>query len=249
MINVKNNMDLKDKNALGLEELKEDKEDRRRFFFFVFLFLIILFMSTFGLTVSFYKGGSSEPQEIETDPTPSPTESPESGENQVPKPSNLPIPADDKIIFTYSDVDKSGSGINLVNAIPISDEKGKMLTGNGNYFDFSITATSNKNDLVYKILINKDKSSTLANSQVRIYLTSLSGSFEKELVLTTFDTLETQKINNIEYYVLYQKKLEKGIKNYSDQYRLRMWVKDTAEDFNDKIFMLKVDVTAEQVGD
>ena len=231
-------MNLKDKNTLDLEELKEDKEDRKRFVFFLFIFLFVLFISTFGLTVSFYKGGSGEEQEIETGPIP--TTSPE---------ETSTIPADDQIIFTYSDVDKAGSGINLVNAIPISDEKGKVLVGTGNYFDFSITATSKKHDLVYKILINKDKTSTLNNSEVRMYLTSISGSYEKELVLTTFDTLETKRINGIDYYVLYQAKLNKGINNHSDRYRLRMWVKETSEDFNDKFFKLKVDVTAEQVGD
>ena len=55
-------MNLKDKNTLDLEELKEDKEDRKRFVFFLFIFLVVLFISTFGLTVSFYKGGSGEEQ-------------------------------------------------------------------------------------------------------------------------------------------------------------------------------------------
>lgn len=259
MIFVFNNMNLNDKNILDLEKLKEEKEDRRRFAFFLLIFLMILFVSTFGITVSFYKGGSKEPQEIETDPTPIPTETPEQTETPEPpaspKPTKSPspvvpiIPADDKIIFMYSDVDKGGNGINIVNAIPTADSKGKLLTGTGKYFDFSVTATSKEYDLIYKVLINKDKASTLKNSDVRIYLTSLIGNTEKELVLTTFDTLETQKINNIDYYVLYQKRLEKGINNYSDKYRLRMWLKETALDYDDKNFMLKVDVTAVQVGD
>lgn len=255
---------LKNRNTLDLEELKEEKEDRRRFVFFLLIFLMLLFISTFGITVSFYKGGSVEPHEIETDPVPTPTVSPDATEtpkatdnprNPSPKPSSsskpvVPvIPADDKIIFMYSDVDKGGNGINIMNAVPISDSKGKLLTGTGKYFDFSITATSQEHDLVYKVLINKNKESTLDNSDIRIYLTELLGNTEKELVLTTFDSLETQKVNNTNYYVLYQKRLEKGIKNYSDRYRLRMWVKDTAEDYINKDFMLKVDVSAVQVGD
>ena len=252
-------LSLKNENMLDLEELKEEKEKRKRFIFFLLIFLIILFISTFGITVSFYKGTSQEPQHIETNPTPTPTTSPTPTETTnptvSPKPTASPkpvipeIPADDKIVFMYSDVDKSGSGINLINATPISDTTGKLLTGTGKYFDFSITATSKEHDLIYKILINKDKNSTLENSNVRIYLTELLGNTEKELVLTTFDSLETQKINNTNYYVLYQTRLNKGINNHSDKYRLRMWVKDTAEDYHNKDFMLKVDVSAVQVGD
>lgn len=242
-------MNLKDKNTLALEELKEEKEDRRRFVFFLLIFLIALFISTFGITVSFYKGGSNEPQEIETNPGKEPVDDDTPTPTTSPKPDKTPIVDNGNIVFTYSDVDKSGSGISIMNAVPISDAKGKIQTGTGNYFDFFVTATSKKHDLIYKILVNKNQESTLSNSDVRIYLTSLLGNYEKELVLTNFDNLETQKINNTEYYVLYQKKLEKGISNYSDRYRLRMWVKETAEDFNDKNFMLKVDVVAEQVGD
>lgn len=257
MIFVNEHFNLENQNRLNLEELKKEKEDRRRFIFFLLIFLVLLFFSTFGITVSLYKGGSNKPQEIETNPTPTPTptqtETP--SPTTSPKPSSSPkpiipeIPADDKIVFMYSDVDKGGSGINLINATPISDTTGKLLTGTGKYFDFSITATSKEHDLVYKVLINKDKSSTLEDSNVRIYLTELLGNTEKELILTTFDSLETQKLNNTNYYVLYQKKLEKGINNYNDRYRLRMWVKDTATDYHNKDFMLKVDVSAVQVGD
>ena len=58
VIIVNNKMNLE--NKLELEELKEEKKDRRRFIFFLFIFLVMLFISTFGLTVSFYKGGSNE---------------------------------------------------------------------------------------------------------------------------------------------------------------------------------------------
>jgi hypothetical protein len=236
---------LEKENILGLEEEKEDKVNIKRYALFFIIFLIALYFSTFGITVSFYKGGSDKSQEIETNPTPTPTESPLPTESPTP----TTPPAQDKIIFTYSDVDRSGSGINLVNAMPISDEKGKALIGTGNYFDFSVTATSKKNDLIYKILINKDQASTLANGDVRIYLTSVFGGYEKEVVLTSMDNLQKEKINGTDYYVLFIKRLEKGINNHTDFYRLRMWVKESSTDYNDKTYMLKVDVIAEQVGD
>lgn len=215
---------LEKENILNSEEENNEKKNIKRFILFFIIFLVLLYFSTFGITVSFYKGGSNEPQIIDIDPA-------------------------DEIIFTYSDVDKSGNGINIINAMPMDDARGKVLLGTGNYFDFSVTATSKQTNLVYKILIRKDNASTLANSNVRIYLTQVTGSYEQEVVLTTFDNLEKTTINGVEYYVLSQKRLSKGINNYSDFYRLRMWVKEDATDYNDKTFMLKVDVTAEQDGD
>ena len=233
-------LELKRDNALGLDDEQNEKKNIKRYILFFFIFLVALYFATFGITVSYYKGGSDKDHEIDVDPTPTVS----------PIPSDNPVPdATDQIIFTYSDVTEGGSGINIKNAIPMSDEKGKLLTGTGNYFDFSVTATSKSANLLYKILIRKDALSTLNNDEVRIYLTATSGAYEKELVLTTFDNLEKTTVNGTEYYVIYQKQLTKGISNYSDFYRLRMWVKEDATDYNDKIFMIKVDVVAEQVGD
>lgn len=241
---------LKRDNVLGLEEEKIDKANLKRFILFLLVFLIVLYFATFGITVSYYKGGSDKPQEIETDQTPSPLPQPEQTISPRPTQSSTPIiDATDKIIFTYSDVNEGGSGINLVNATPISDTQGKLLTGKGNYFDFSVTATSKKTNILYRILLKKDNKSTLSNDDIRIYLTAVSGSYEKELILTSFSNLEKVTISGSEYYVLYQKQLDKGINNYSDFYRLRMWIGENAIDYDNKAFMLKVDVAAEQVGD
>lgn len=203
------------------EQEKIENENRKRYFFFVLIFLIILFFSTFGITVSYYKGTPGDDNTIITD----------------------------KIIFTYSDVDKGGNGIDIRNAVPISDTQGKMLVGKGKVFDFSITATSKKTNILYKLLVRKDDISTLSNENLKIYLTSTYGGYESSLVLTTFDKLKEETIDGTKYYVLYEKQLDKGIENYSDSYRLRMWVKEDATNYEDKIFALKVDVTAVQVGD
>ncbi len=224
MISVKNTKTLKKeqelKKELELEIEKEKDEDRRKYFFFILIFLILLFFSTFGLTVSFYKGSSDD---------------------------NIIIT--DNIIFTYSDVNKGGSGINIKNATPLPDSAGKIQVGAGKYFDFSVTATSKKSNIGYRILVKKDSSSTLNNKDLRIYLTKIDGSFETQAVLTTFSNLNVEKINGTEYYVLYEKVLDKDIENYTDSYRLRMWVKEDATDYYEKMFALKVDVVAVQVGE
>ena len=209
-------------NEEELEELEEKEENRRKYIFFLIIFLLLLFVATFGITYTIYKGDMGENgQEIITN----------------------------EIIFTYSDVDKSGNGIYITDAFPTTDLIGKKLLGKNEYFDFSVTATSKSSNINYKLLIDKGSDSTLSNDSVRIYLTSLNGNLETDVLLTDFSNLKKEKVNGKDYYVLYEKTLNKEIDNYSDLYRLRMWVKEDAVDYEEKRFSLKVDVIAVQVGD
>ena len=50
-----------------LEQEEKKDEYRRRYFVFVLLFLIVLFVATFGITVSYYKGQSNTDNQIITD--------------------------------------------------------------------------------------------------------------------------------------------------------------------------------------
>ena len=45
-----------------------------------------------------------------------------------------------KINFLYTEVSGIGKGISLTDAFPISDEEGKLQTGEGKVFDFKITS-------------------------------------------------------------------------------------------------------------
>ena len=219
---IKEVSEMPEEQEMILDEKEKEKEDnRRRYIIFLLLLLILMFFATFGITYTLYKGDSGNSSEIITN----------------------------NIIFTYSDVDRSGSGIQIKEALPITDEVGKNLFGTNQYFDFSVTATSKNSKLKYKLLARKGSDSTIDNDNIRIYLTSLSGNLEKEVLLTDFSKLRQEKIKNVNYYVLYEKELDKGIENYSDLYRLRMWIKEDATDYDLKKFSLNVDVTAEQVGD
>lgn len=199
-------------------ETKNENSNKRKYIIYLLLFVVLLFFCVFGITYSIYKPDNDD-QEINTG----------------------------NIVFTYSDVGKAGNGIAIKNAVPITDELGKVMMGNNQYFDFSITATTNKASLQYKVLVAKDDISTLDNKKVRIYLTQMLGSYENELVLTDFSNLKVETIRDKKYYVLYEKKLDKELEKYSDAFRLRMWVKEDAIDYNDQIFALKVDVYAYQV--
>jgi len=214
-------MSEKTKEEVELENKeKEEEEDNKSiwsYFPYLLLMIILLFFSVFSITYSIYKGDLDD-NEITTD----------------------------HILFTYSDVDKAGNGIYLKNAIPISDRQGKLMVGNRQYFDFHVTATTKRTDLEYRILLEKDHISTLQNHNVRIYLTQVYGEHEKVIRLCDFSDLKVKQINNKKYYVLYQKDLDSPLDNYTDSYRLRMWVKQGAIGYESKIFSVKVDVFAEQ---
>ena len=121
------------------------------------------------------------------------------------------------------------------------------MVGKNQYFDFYITATTKKTKLLYKLLINKNEQSTLSDKNIQIYLTQMMGSYEEEKVFTNFSSLKKEVINNKDYYVLYEKTLDEGLKNYNESYRLRMWLKEDSKDYEDKMFSIKVDVYAYQV--
>lgn len=197
----------------------EEKEEKTSYWPYLFLFSIMLFFCIFGFTYSIYRGSDPSDNEIDIG----------------------------NIIFTYSDVNQGGNGILIKNAMPTSDSLGKAMVGVGQYFDFYITANSKSSDLEYKLLINKSSESTLKNENVRIYLTQVMGVYEKELVLTDFSDLKKETISGKEYYVLYIKRLESSEETYNDSYRLRMWVKETAIDYQNQYFSIKVDVNASQV--
>lgn len=224
MDNLNNPNNLENEKEVVSEEYnssneKEKKDEKKIIFYFPYLliFTILMFFSVFGITYSVYKGDLDD-NEINTD----------------------------QILFTYTDVDKVGNGIYLKNAVGIPDKLGKMMVGSKQYFDFFVTATTNKRNIMYYVLVNKEDKSTLQNENVRIYLTELMGSREKEVVLEDFSDLKTKKLNGKTYYVLYKKKLVHPLENHTDSYRLRMWVKEDAKNYENRNFSVKIDVYAEQ---
>lgn len=198
-------------------EERDEQKGVSQYIPYLFLFTILLFFSVFGMTYSIYKG--------------------DTGDNEI---------ITDQIIFTYSDVEQRGNGINIIDAVPLTDTQGKMLTKSNEYFDFYITTTTNNSPVKYKVLILKDQNSTLSNDNVRLYLTKLNGSYEEEILLDNFSNLKQESINNKDYFVLYERNLSSNLSNYSDAYRLRMWVKEDAVNYFDQYFSIKVDIYAEQ---
>lgn len=135
------------------------------------------------------------------------------------------------------------NGITIVNAVPIADSVGKLLSGTGEYFDFSISATLADNTSVrYEIAAMKEKDSTIPDENMKLYLEQqVSGSYEEAMPPTTYTPLKEQseigspvgsmKLKTVE-------KTESGV----DNYRLRMWIKEGATIESSQVYTVKVNV-------
>ena len=99
------------------------------------------------------------------------------------------------ITFHYQEVSGVGNGIALGDALPISDEQGKALSGTGKVFDFRITSnTASKIAVPYEITarLNGDD----IGEVVKVYLTRVRNGVEEELLLNTYGSL-TQSTNDL----------------------------------------------------
>ena len=156
-----------------------------------------------------------------------------------------------KINFLYTEVSGIGKGISLTDAFPISDEEGKLQTGEGKVFDFKITSTIEMNsNIKYEVTARKKSDSTLAEDKVKLYLTEVDG-IEKELLLDNYYNLEqtsTKVPDGVVEKTIYEGTVPANTSNYEKNFRLRMWI-DNDTDFsqgnmNNKTFTVTVNVYA-----
>lgn len=129
------------------------------------------------------------------------------------------------ITMTYTE---PTNGINLTNALPITDTAGKALSGDNNTFDFSVGATiAGDTNINYVISAVKDAASDLPDTGVKVYLTSTSGKtetavFEPQLVSQLGRTAAGNAAGApADQYIL---KTGNYTATGTDNYRLRMWV-------------------------
>ena len=117
------------------------------------------------------------------------------------------------------------NGIDITNAYPISDDVGRTLTLENQYFQFSINV-SIQGDVVadYEISAEKLETSTLSNDEVKLYLEKeVNNSYEEIMAPKHFTPLsESTDLGTVAGTML----LDSGSvdKTSSINYRLRMWV-------------------------
>ena len=143
------------------------------------------------------------------------------------------------------------NGINLTDALPITDTAGKALSGDNNTFDFSVSATiAGTTTINYAITAVKGDGCTVADDGVKVYLTDQEDA--EILAPTKVTALTTTTADNAAGAPTGQYVLKTGTYGTAgtttDNYRLRMWVADdyTAPATSQK-YILKVNVYGKAV--
>ena len=136
------------------------------------------------------------------------------------------------ITMNYAD---DSNGIKLTNAMPMSDDDGKKLTGENNVFDFTVSATisgSGTTNIDYAIIAAPEDGNTLKDNDIKVWLTDTSdvgqgNTASNPVVLNTLPASSTTSTttgspDSSDDYVL--KSGTFSGTGGSDSYRLRMWV-------------------------
>ena len=147
------------------------------------------------------------------------------------------------LVFTYTE---TTNGIFLNNAMPTTDEVGKMSTnenGNNGFFDFSVKYSSPKSRTInYEIYACEEDTNTLDPRFVKIYLTDQNnlaiGGYEKPVLYADLPTSMTNSACKRLYYGTFQ---ASGVRDF----RLRMWLSDKYEVTElSRLFKIKVNTSA-----
>lgn len=201
-------------NQKELEKEQEKEEKKVRRVFMSLIAVTILVLTVLGLSFATFQ------QEHRSD-----------GKNSI---------TTQDISMNYTE---SENGITIVNATPTSDAVGKLLNGKGEYFDFSINATIAKGTKVkYEIAAIKDKDSTIPDSDMKLYLEQqVGGTYEEVMAPTIYTPLKEQSEVGSPIGSMKLKTVEKE-ESGTDNYRLRMWIKESASIELSKNYTIKVNV-------
>ena len=129
-----------------------------------------------------------------------------------------------ELSMTYTDDQNIFS---ITNGIMMSDVDGMAQDASDKFFDFSVnTDISNANNLEYSIILVKDEElSTAQDENVKIYLEKeISGSYSEVAGPIVFSS--NMKDSEYENAMTIYKGTNKN--NKTENFRLRMWISDTA---------------------
>ena len=138
------------------------------------------------------------------------------------------------------------NGINLTDALPITDTAGKALSGDNNTFDFTVTATiAGTTTINYAITAVKGDGCTLADDGIKVYLTDQNDA--EVLAPTKVTALSKTVAGNDAGAPADQYVLKTGtystVGTTTENYRLRMWVADDyVASATSQKYILKVNV-------
>lgn len=155
------------------------------------------------------------------------------------------------VTMTYTEAE---NGISIENAIPMEEEKGKLLAGEGEIFDFTVSASiTGRTTINYEIVAEKDESSTINDQYIRLYLEKSSvkdGTYSSVLEPKAFTPSESKSDLGAPEGVM---QLDTGSfsttdledisakREFNQYYRLRMWV-DSAFELSESVSTYKVTI-------
>ena len=158
------------------------------------------------------------------------------------------------------DLSDNSESISISNAMPISDEEGKGLTGNGNVYDFSVhTILSKDTTINYEVSLEKVHLNTpvLDNQNIRVYLQKQEDDTFVDTPITTMpqpftplveDSLLRKKKGDMVIYSGTFSNITDFDRELSKNFRLRIWVaEDTIIDSISRGFQVKLNVTAKAI--
>lgn len=223
----------------------EDDKENHQYFLLILLFLccLIFLVSTLSFAIfdTYYNGGSSNYVDVDVI-VDKPEPSPDSDSTDDKGGSSIQSSHFGSILFSF---DEGSNYINMTNVFPTADSVGKTLTGDKEYFDFSVSALLNDNrkgKLVYEISLIPIAGNTIDEKDVRVYLTENSSdvSISSDMV-NTYGDLPTSNYHT-DGKVIYRKVVND---KFYGNYVFRMWLSSDAKvDKTSKKFGCKVVVDA-----
>ena len=143
------------------------------------------------------------------------------------------------------------NGITLSNALPMTDEAGKALSGEDQYFDFTVNAkiVGKGTTTINYVITATEVKAELPNTGVKVYLTSDNDNTE-ELAPALVSTLPLTQAGNSAGATAGERILKSGSITTTDnsvdettKYRLRMWVDQNYEaPSTQQVYSIKVNV-------
>ena len=142
-------------------------------------------------------------------------------------------------------VSNNNSTISLTNVSPMSDSVGKL---SNDYIDFTVSGVTDFNTIYYEINLVPSGENTLKDDYIKVYLTDQNDNQVADLLL--LKDLE-ESTNNATGKVIYTALVEGNsngtVNNYSQNYRLRLWVDENYVDLEEKEFSFELYLYAKNI--
>ena len=132
----------------------------------------------------------------------------------------------------------NNSTISLTNVSPMSDSVGKL---SNDYIDFTVSGVTNFNTIYYEINLVPSGENTIKDDYIKVYLTDQNDNqITDTLLLKDLQNSENNSNGKVIYTGLVEGNSSGTVNNYSQNYRLRLWVDESYSDLGQKEFSFEL---------